>query len=252
MNVAKERQMKRQEEYKNTASNQNDPLLFGIQTAKDLVKLLLWVLVGANFFYLTFNYCNPVESIYQKEWPYNLKDSNMVFAWFGKTLITSWHSSRYIFKAILDYTRTYKKWQQTAIVFLSPIIVLAGIFAVPILGFLTTFYGAYRYGSDSCNQDMYGIIISIILFFTGILFMFCSTVGMIQAAYFFIAVLIIPLTKDKGLANVSNMFYENKGKISFIFSLFVIMNAYKYLNSKIAIGMIIAFIISVILQFVMS
>ena len=250
MNVAKERQLKREEKYKDTAYNQNNPLLFGINTGKDLVKLLLWVLVGANFFYLTFNYCNPIESIYQKDWPYNLKDSNVLFAWFGRTLITSWHSSRYIFKSFLDYVRTYKKWKQNALVFLSPIIVLLSIFVVPVLGFLTTFYGSYRYGSDTCNHGIVGIIISVILFFTGILFMFCSTVGVIQLVYFMIAVLIIPLTKDKGLANVSNVFYENKGKISFIFSLLIIMNAFKYLNSKIGSGMVIAFVITLILQLI--
>lgn len=251
MNEARRRKLERDEKFKKNSVNQNDPLQFGIKTMMDLVKIIVWVVVGANILYLTFNYCNPNEIIYNKSWPYNMKDSNYLFAWFSITLITSWHSSRYIFKSILDYMRVTKEWKQTALVFfIGPIIAILSVFLAPIIGFFTTLYGAYRYGSDSCNHGMIGIIISVILFFTGLLFLFSSIIGFIQLFYLLVVLLVIPLTTDKGLANVSNILYNHKGKISLIFAIFTTFNAFKYLNQKIAGGMIIALLLTTIYNFV--
>lgn len=252
MNSARRRKLERDEKYRKKAYNQNDPLQFGIYTLMYLVKIIIWVLVGANILYLTFNYCNPSEIIYDKKWPYNMKNSNYLFAWFARTLITSWHSSRNIFKSILDYMRVTKEWKQTALVFLGPVVAILSVVLAPIIGFFTTFYGAYRYGSDSCNHGIIGIIISVILFFTGLLFVFSSIVGVLQLFYLLVVLLIIPLTTDKGLANVSNVFYENKGKISLLFAIFTILNAFKYLNQKIGIGMIVALILTTIYNLVSS
>jgi hypothetical protein len=252
MNAARRRKLERDKEYRKKAYNQNDPLWFGIITMIDLVKIIVWVLLGANILYLTFNYCNPSDIIYDKSWPYNMKNSNYLFAWFARTLITSWHSSRNIFKSILNYMRVTKEWKQTALVFLGPFVAILSVVLAPIIGFFTTFYGAYRYGSDSCNHGMIGIIISVILFFTGLLFVFSSIVGVIQLFYLLVVLLIIPLTSDKGLANVSNVFYENKGKISLIFAIFTILNAFKYLNQKIGVGMVVALVLTTVYNLVSS
>jgi len=252
MNTARRRKLERDKEYRKKAYNQNDPLRFGINTMMDLVKIIVWVLIGANILYLTFNYCNPSDIIYDKSWPYNMKNSNYLFAWFARTLITSWHSSRNIFKSILDYMRVTKPWKQNALVFLGPVVAILSVVLAPIIGFFTTFYGAYRYGSDSCNHGIIGIIISVILFFTGLLFIFSSIVGVLQLFYLLVVLLIIPLTTDKGLANVSNVFYENKGKISLIFAIFTILNAFKYLNQKIGVGMVVALVLTTIYNIVSS
>ena len=80
----------------------------------------------------------------------------------------------------------------------------------------------------------------------GILFIAGTTVGFIQLAYFLILIAIIPLTKEKGLENLTSTFAKSIGLISFIFGVLIIFNAFKYLNYKIGIGMIAAFAITLL------
>jgi len=246
----KARKRKRELEEKRNAGkmNQNNPLAFGIATVKDLVKLLLWVLIGANFVFTMGDYCLPQETLYDQSWPYRWKKSNFLFSWWGKTLITAWHSSRGVLNNILSFfdQNAKKDWHKKALTFTSPILVLLSFIAIPILGFFTTMYGAFRKGSEDCQQTAIGIVISIVYIFMGILFMTGMGVGMIQLAYFLILIAIIPLTKEKGLENLITTFSKSKGLISFIFGVLIIGNAFKYLNYKIGIGMIAAFAITLL------
>lgn len=248
MNNARQRKMDREKEYRKNAYNQNNPLMFGFVTLKDLVKLILGVYIGCNFLYLTFNYCPPIESIYQKDYPYKLKDSNFLFAWWGKTLITAWHSSRYILKRVLNYFQVNKPWKQSFMIFLiGPFLSFISLIASFVVGFFTTLYGSFNYGSEDCQQTVVGLILTIIYLFTGILFSFAALVGLIQMFFLLYLILITPITKPKGQANVFNKFYEHKKLISLFFAILVTHNGFKYLNTKIGISMVVALVMSVIL-----
>ena len=248
MDEARKKKRELEEKRKNESMNQNNPLAFGLATIKDLVKLLLWVLIGANFVFTMDDYCLPYETIYDQSWPYRWKKSNFLFAWWGKTLITAWHSSRGVLNNILTSLRqnVKKDWHKKALTFTSPILLLLSFIAIPILGFFTTMYGAFRMGSEDCQQSGVGIIVTILYIFMGILFIAGITVGFIQLAYFLILIAIIPLTKEKGLENLTTTFAKSIGLISFIFGVLIIFNAFKYLNYKIGIGMIVAFAITLL------
>lgn len=252
MENAQRKRIQRLKEKNKNATNQNNPMSFGIATFKDLVKLIIWVLIGANFVFITGNYCLPSESLYDQSWPYSMKKSNFLFSWWGKTLITAWHSSRGILKSVLDYLNVKKEWQKTGLVFSSPILVIMSLFVIPVIGFFTTMYGAFRKGSEDCQHSWLGIFITIAYIFMGILFMLGSVVGILQLIYFLILVTIIPFTQESGLENVVNTFSQHKGKISFIFGVLIIINAFKFLNYKIGIGMIAALVISLLSMLVGS
>ena len=243
MDEARKRRLEEKEKRKNESMNQNDPLSFGLATFMDLVKLLLWVIIGANFVFTTEDYCLPLETIYDQSWPYRWKKSNFLFAWWGKTLITAWHSSRGVLNNILTFFKqnAKKDWHKKALTFTAPMLILLSFIAIPILGFFTTMYGAFRMGSEDCQQSVVGIIVTILYIFMGILFIAGTTVGIIQLVYFLILITIIPLTKEKGLEHLTTTFAKSMGLISFIFGVLIIFNAFKYLNYKIGVGMIVAF-----------
>lgn len=240
---------------KETKGNVNDPIGFIYAAIKNIIKVTIWVTVGANILFLAHNY-QPVDpSIYRKDIPYSLYKSNFLAGWFGKTMISTWSTYRSLTQkmifnpigdAVDDDASDIKK---SAVIVLSPIFVVLGIFIIPFIGFVTTIYGAFRKGSEDCQQTWGGIIVGLIMLMLGFLFMIAGNIGLLQLIYFLSLTVIYPLLQEGGRDFLFKTLSHYKNLVAMLYGFTLVYLSVKYLNKFVAVGMLLTLILTSIMSY---
>jgi len=222
---------------------------------KNIIKVTIWVTVGANILFLAHNY-QPIDpSIYRKDIPYSLYKSNFLAGWFGKTMISTWSTYRSLTQNIIfnpigdavdDDASDLKKG---LVIVLGPLLVILGIFIIPFIRFVTTIYGAFRKGSEDCQQTWGGIIVGLIILMFGFLFMIAGNVGLLQLIYFLSLTVIYPLLQEGGRNFLFKTLSNYKNLVAMLYGATLIGLAIKYLNKFVAVGMTVTLIACSIMSY---
>lgn len=255
MDVRKQDKADSIQRIKETKGNVNDILGFIYAAIKNIIKVAIWVTIGTNILFLAHNYepINPL--VYRKDIPYSLYKSNFLAAWFGKTMISTWSTYRSLTQkmifnpigdAVDDDSGDIKK---SAVILLSPFIVLLGIFLVPFIGFVTTIYGAFRKGSEDCQQTWGGIIVGLIMLIFGFLFMIAGNIGLLQLIYFLSLTVIYPLLQESGRHFLFKTLSNYKNLVAMFYGLTLVYLSVKYLNKFVASGMLLSLVITGIMSY---
>lgn len=255
MDVRKQDKADSIQRIKETKGNVNDILGFIYAAIKNIIKVAIWVTIGTNILFLAHNYepINPL--VYRKDIPYSLYKSNFLAAWFGKTMISTWSTYRSLTQkmifnpigdAVDDDSGDIKK---SAVILLSPFIVLLGIFLVPFIGFVTTIYGAFRKGSEDCQQTWGGIIVGLIMLIFGFLFMIAGNIGLLQLIYFLSLTVIYPLLQESGRHFLFKTLSNYKNLVAMFYGLTLVYLSVKYLNKFVASGMLLSLVITSIMSY---
>ena len=255
MDVRKQDKADSIQRIKETKGNVNDILGFIYAAIKNIIKVAIWVTIGTNILFLAHNYepINPL--VYRKDIPYSLYKSNFLAAWFGKTMISTWSTYRSLTQkmifnpigdAVDDDSGDIKK---SAVILLSPFIVLLGIFLVPFIGFVTTIYGAFRKGSEDCQQSWGGIIVGLIMLIFGFLFMIAGNIGLLQLIYFLSLTVIYPLLQESGRHFLFKTLSNYKNLVAMFYGLTLVYLSVKYLNKFVASGMLLSLVITSIMSY---
>lgn len=255
MDVRKQDKADSLRQIKETKGNVNDPVGFIFAAIKNIIKVTIWVTVGANILFLAHNY-EPVDpSIYRKDIPYSLYKSNFLAAWFGKTMISTWSTYRsltqkMIFNPIKNAVdEDASDIRKGAVIVLSPIFVFLSIFIIPVIGFVTTIYGAFRKGSEDCQQTWGGIIVGLIMLIFGILFIIATNIGLLQLIYFISLTLIYPLLQEGGRHFLFKTLSKFKNLVAMLYGFSLLLLSIKYLNKFVASGMFITLVAACVMSY---
>ncbi len=231
--------------------------------------VLLWLIISSNFIYIInsklytrlfpFDVNSPPYSKGLKDvtplfskfamnygWPYNLKESNFLGEWFSTTIIGTWSKPRELLYTLFSHLSDID--ERILLVF-SPILFTLIVFLIPIIGIFSTLYGAFNFGENTDNHNIFGIIFSFILLLFGILWILSGITGSLQTLMFIIVV-FIPLFIKPGRENIKNIINKHSKLISTLIGIFIIINAFANLQPSYGIGMLIPFIISLIYSFI--
>ena len=245
-NIQKAKEMK---------GNVNNPVGFIYAAIKNIIKVTIWVTVGANILFLAQNYQSVDPSIYRKDIPYSLYKSNFLAAWFGKTMISTWSIYRSLIEkmifnpigeAVDDDASDIRKG---LVIVITPIFVFLSIFIIPFIGFVTTIYGAFRKGSEDCQQTWVGIIVGLIMLIFGFLFTIAGVVGFLQLVYFLSLTIIYPLLQEGGRNFLFKTLSYYKNLVAMIYGFTLVYLSVKYLNKFIAVGMFLTLILTSIMSY---
>ena len=280
--VDKKKQEK-QESKKTIKKSDTDGLKkFGISVLKTIVYLLLYALLSANIvscikYWNTENYLPydtkkypyaPTKRFYNKEtksydfkaaFPYEYiskKSSDSFFNSFLKTIRDTFATDRYMLKESFQklneglnlaneggslYVGEYSEYIELLLnggyFILSPLLLL--IF--PFLSYLNGSLGFLYHAFTNNENIIYKIVIFISLFFG-----FTIPFGI----YGFFGTLLYLMFKgfdifDKmiNIKQTLGIIRENKEILTLLFTIFILVDAFKYLNRNLAIGLLIGFII---------
>lgn len=251
---------------KNVNKNKNDWINFITSVGKDIFRLIIMTLIASNIVFSSKAFTNntylptdstkePYYSSVQSSFPYQYKiespsnTGEKIINWFVDTIITSWIGSRIIIKETLlvikQYMYSFMNIKSSSTIIengikniINYILILTSMHIVlPLFLLLSTIGGGLGLliGGFIHSEGFFHKIIGIITSF------YMSPIVIIQVLYTFIMFTIQPIIKD--YKHYVDFFKQYSGFITTLFILYMLSDAYTYLNTTTFMGIVIGIII---------
>jgi hypothetical protein len=184
-----------------------------------------------------------------KGWPYNLYKKELFpslsqgfLNWFSSSTADSYMTQRKLQQSLFSFFSPEMDGDEDKNLFssqplqflLAPFIKLFGLFIVPVLAFVVTFFKLF-------TNKRGGFLYAFIGLFFAYTWIITFSLATLQTAQFILTLMFVPLLSN--YKEVLKIIYNNRGFIGFLFGAFVVMSAFNSLETIYAIVGLVVYIL---------
>jgi len=184
-----------------------------------------------------------------KGWPYNTYKKELFpslsqgfLNWFSTSIAETYMTQRKLQQSLFSFFSPEMDGNEDKNLFssqplqiiLSPIILLLGIFIVPMLAFIVTFFKLF-------TNKQGGFLYAFIGLFFAYTWLITFSTSTLQSIQFLLTLMFVPLLSN--YREVLKTIYANRGFIGFLFGALVVMSAFDNLETVFAIVGLVVYII---------